>query len=134
MIKICFLNKINSDCLLFPYCTHCYCVLLPFLHVLLFILFIFFEGGKVLQWEFVHGLLENAIYGGRIDNPSDLRILRSYLEQFFSSRLLSSSAGQRKSKGSARVFPSQISLPNSCSILVCFWDKSYLYTQKAKTI
>ncbi|XP_013869519.1 cytoplasmic dynein 2 heavy chain 1 [Austrofundulus limnaeus] len=77
-----------------------------------------FGGGKVFQWEFVHGLLENAIYGGRIDNPSDLRILRSYLEQFFSARLLSaSSAGQRKSKGGTRIFPSQISLPNSCSIL-----------------
>ncbi|XP_054598719.1 cytoplasmic dynein 2 heavy chain 1 isoform X1 [Nothobranchius furzeri] len=76
-----------------------------------------FAGGKVFQWEFVHGLLENAIYGGRIDNPSDLRILRSYLEQFFSARLLSSSAGQRKSMGGVRIFPSQISLPTSCSIL-----------------
>ncbi|XP_047450013.1 cytoplasmic dynein 2 heavy chain 1 isoform X3 [Mugil cephalus] len=79
-----------------------------------------FEGGKLFQWEFVHGLLESAIYGGRIDNPSDLRILRSYLEQFFSARLLSSSlsAGQRKSRGGGtRLFPSQISLPNSCSIL-----------------
>ncbi|XP_037123246.1 cytoplasmic dynein 2 heavy chain 1 isoform X1 [Syngnathus acus] len=76
-----------------------------------------FEGGKPFQWEFVHGLLESAIYGGRIDNPSDLRILRSYLEQFFSARLFSSlSAGQGKSKG-ARFLPSQISLPNSCSIL-----------------
>ncbi|CAG6004611.1 unnamed protein product [Menidia menidia] len=78
-----------------------------------------FEGGKFFQWEFVHGLLESAIYGGRIDNPSDLRILRSYLEQFFSARLLSSSlsAGQRRGKGGARIFPPQISLPNSCSIL-----------------
>ncbi|XP_076002176.1 cytoplasmic dynein 2 heavy chain 1 isoform X2 [Genypterus blacodes] len=80
-----------------------------------------FEGGKHFQWEFVHGLLESAIYGGRIDNPSDLRILRSYLEQFFSSRLLSSSptfsAGQRKSRGGTRAFPAQITLPNSCSIL-----------------
>ncbi|KAM3875467.1 cytoplasmic dynein 2 heavy chain 1 [Diretmus argenteus] len=76
-----------------------------------------FEGGKPFQWEFVHGLLESAIYGGRIDNPSDLRILRSYLEQFFSARLFSSSAGQRKSKGGAHSFPAQISLPNSCSIL-----------------
>uniref|UniRef100_A0A8C9YHS7 Cytoplasmic dynein 2 heavy chain 1 n=1 Tax=Sander lucioperca TaxID=283035 RepID=A0A8C9YHS7_SANLU len=78
-----------------------------------------FEGGKPFQWEFVHGLLESAIYGGRIDNPSDLRILRSYLEQFFSAGLLSSSisAGQRKSKGGARFFPPQISLPNSCSVL-----------------
>uniref|UniRef100_A0A4W6F7X0 Cytoplasmic dynein 2 heavy chain 1 n=1 Tax=Lates calcarifer TaxID=8187 RepID=A0A4W6F7X0_LATCA len=78
-----------------------------------------FEGGKTFQWEFVHGLLESAIYGGRIDNPSDLRILRSYLEQFFSARLLSSSlsSGQRKSRGGTRFFPPQISLPNSCSIL-----------------
>ncbi|XP_036005544.1 cytoplasmic dynein 2 heavy chain 1 isoform X1 [Fundulus heteroclitus] len=78
-----------------------------------------FEGGKAFQWEFVHGLLESAIYGGRIDNPSDLRILRSYLEQFFSARLLSStlSGGQRRSKGGGRIFPSQISLPNSCSIV-----------------
>uniref|UniRef100_A0A3Q3KJ04 Cytoplasmic dynein 2 heavy chain 1 n=1 Tax=Monopterus albus TaxID=43700 RepID=A0A3Q3KJ04_MONAL len=78
-----------------------------------------FEGGKSFQWEFVQGLLESAIYGGRIDNPSDLRILRSYLEQFFSSHLLSSSlsAGQRKGRGATRFFPPQISLPNSCSIL-----------------
>uniref|UniRef100_A0A671UXN0 Cytoplasmic dynein 2 heavy chain 1 n=1 Tax=Sparus aurata TaxID=8175 RepID=A0A671UXN0_SPAAU len=78
-----------------------------------------FEGGKAFQWEFVHGLLESAIYGGRIDNPSDLRILRSYLEQFFSAHLFSSSlsAGQRKSRGGTRFFPPQISLPNSCSIL-----------------
>ncbi|XP_056138994.1 cytoplasmic dynein 2 heavy chain 1 [Lampris incognitus] len=79
-----------------------------------------FEGGKSFQWEFVHGLLESAIYGGRIDNPFDLHILRSYLEQFFSVRLLSassSSARQRTSRGGAQPFPAQISLPNSCSIL-----------------
>ncbi|KAG7250362.1 hypothetical protein CRUP_020772, partial [Coryphaenoides rupestris] len=82
-----------------------------------------FDGGKSFQWEFVHGLLESAIYGGRIDNPSDLRILRSYLEQFFSPRLLSSSsssssAGLRRSRGGgANCFPTQISLPSSCSIL-----------------
>lgn len=79
--------------------------------------------GRSFQWEFVHGLLESAIYGGRIDNPSDLRILRSYLEQFFSSQLFSSSsssgsAAHRKSRGGTRFFPPQISLPNSCSIAV----------------
>ncbi|KAJ7995299.1 hypothetical protein DPEC_G00243100 [Dallia pectoralis] len=72
-----------------------------------------FDSGKAFQWEFVRGLLESAIYGGRIDNPCDLRILRSYLEQFFSSRL--PSAGHRSR--SSHPFPSQISLPNSCSIL-----------------
>uniref|UniRef100_A0A8C7DMK0 Dynein cytoplasmic 2 heavy chain 1 n=1 Tax=Oncorhynchus kisutch TaxID=8019 RepID=A0A8C7DMK0_ONCKI len=76
-----------------------------------------FDGGKVFQWEFVHGLLENAIYGGRIDNPCDLKILRSYLEQFFSSRLLSASANHNQRSKRGHTFPSQISLPNSCSIL-----------------
>uniref|UniRef100_W5K866 Cytoplasmic dynein 2 heavy chain 1 n=1 Tax=Astyanax mexicanus TaxID=7994 RepID=W5K866_ASTMX len=41
-----------------------------------------FEGGKVFQWECVHGLLESAIYGGRVDNVCDLRavfVLTYYL-------------------------------------------------------
>ncbi|XP_058887125.1 cytoplasmic dynein 2 heavy chain 1-like [Acipenser ruthenus] len=73
-----------------------------------------FEGTKDFQWEFVHGLLENAIYGGRIDNVFDLQILRSYLEQFFNSRVIMGSQSRGKK---ATAFPSQISLPNSCSIL-----------------
>lgn len=98
-------------------------VLMHSLHlfVTLFVsMFVICQGGKPFQWEFVHGLLESAIYGGRIDNPSDLRILRSYLEQFFSAQLFSSSisTGQRKSRGGLCFFPPQISLPNSCSILV----------------
>lgn len=63
----------------------------------------------------MHGLLENAIYGGRIDSLSDLRILRSYLQQYFSSRLLSGPHGRGR-KGVA--FPSHMSLPSSCNILV----------------
>uniref|UniRef100_W5MJK1 Cytoplasmic dynein 2 heavy chain 1 n=1 Tax=Lepisosteus oculatus TaxID=7918 RepID=W5MJK1_LEPOC len=73
-----------------------------------------FEGSRDVQWEFVHGLLENAIYGGRIDNLFDLRILRSYLEQFFNCRLITGS--QTRSK-KLTAFPFQISLPSSCSII-----------------
>ncbi|XP_072467338.1 cytoplasmic dynein 2 heavy chain 1 isoform X1 [Notamacropus eugenii] len=72
-----------------------------------------FDGNKDVQWEFVHGLLENAIYGGRIDNFFDLRVLRSYLEQFFNSTVINGS-DQRHKKS---IFPYSISLPNSCSIL-----------------
>lgn len=36
------------------------------------------------RWEYVNGLLLNVIYGGRVDNSFDLRILRSYLVQYFS--------------------------------------------------
>ncbi|KAI9564905.1 hypothetical protein GHT06_008646 [Daphnia sinensis] len=40
------------------------------------------------RWEYVNGLLLNVIYGGRIDNSFDLRILRSYLAQYFNDDVL----------------------------------------------
>ena len=43
------------------------------------------SSGSLPQWEIVHGLLENAIYGGRIDNSFDMKVLKTYLKQFFSS-------------------------------------------------
>ncbi|XP_073414467.1 cytoplasmic dynein 2 heavy chain 1 isoform X2 [Dendrobates tinctorius] len=69
-----------------------------------------FEGSRTFQWDFVTGLLENAIYGGRVDNYFDLRVLRSYLEQYFNSH----AGGIR---GSKLTFPLRISLPISCSII-----------------
>ncbi|MXQ96699.1 hypothetical protein E5288_WYG013272 [Bos mutus] len=72
-----------------------------------------FDGSKDVQWEFVHGLLENAIYGGRIDNYFDLRVLRSYLKQFFNSSIIDVLSKRNKKS----VFPYSISLPKSCSIL-----------------
>ncbi|XP_034521541.1 LOW QUALITY PROTEIN: cytoplasmic dynein 2 heavy chain 1 [Ailuropoda melanoleuca] len=72
-----------------------------------------FDGTKDVQWEFLHGLLENAIYGGRIDNYFDLRVLQSYLKQFFNSSIIDV-LNQRNKKS---VFPYSLSLPKSCSIL-----------------
>ncbi|KAG8523219.1 Cytoplasmic dynein 2 heavy chain 1, partial [Galemys pyrenaicus] len=69
-------------------------------------------GTKDIQWEFLHGLLENAIYGGRVDNYFDLRVLQSYLKQFFNSSIIDA-INQRNKKS---VFPYSITLPNSCSI------------------
>ncbi|XP_043547742.1 cytoplasmic dynein 2 heavy chain 1 isoform X2 [Chiloscyllium plagiosum] len=73
-----------------------------------------FEERKDVQWEFVRGLLENAIYGGRIDNIFDLRVLTSYLEQFFSPRAIAGSQSRSKNIAS---FPSSITVPRSCSIM-----------------
>ena len=36
----------------------------------------------------MHGLMENAIYGGRVDNIYDMRVLQSYLVQLFDNKLL----------------------------------------------
>ena len=38
---------------------------------------------KAPQWEVLHGLLENAIYGGRVDDETDALKLRTYLLSFF---------------------------------------------------
>lgn len=32
-----------------------------------------------MDWEAIYGLMEDAIYGGRVDNRFDLRVLRTYL-------------------------------------------------------
>ncbi|TMW62553.1 hypothetical protein Poli38472_005171 [Pythium oligandrum] len=47
------------------------------------------ERGSGIDWATLHGLMENAIYGGRIDNPYDLRVLRCNLAEYFSSEFLS---------------------------------------------
>ena len=41
------------------------------------------RGGRKPQWNFLHGLLKNAICGGKVANPHDFTILRTYLEQIF---------------------------------------------------
>lgn len=40
-------------------------------------------GSGSVRWKFVHGLFENAIYGGRVDNTFDAKVLQSYLLQYF---------------------------------------------------
>jgi dynein heavy chain 2 len=46
------------------------------------------------DWQTIHGLLENAIYGGRVDNEFDLRVLRSYLSKYFNDTMVDSSASE----------------------------------------
>jgi hypothetical protein len=47
-------------------------------------------------WDFLRGLLENAIYGGRIDNRFDVQVLRAYLHQFFNEGMLDGVGGSQK--------------------------------------
>ena len=51
--------------------------------------FVIFTTGTDQEWKFVHGLYEFAIYGGRVDNPFDVRVMVSYLKQFFDGNTLS---------------------------------------------
>ena len=64
-------------------------------------------------WLTLHGLLDNAIYGGRIDNEFDQRILRTCLETFYAS------ANVPLGGRSARIIPYTNALgKNSGGILV----------------
>lgn len=53
------------------------------------------NSGDNISWDFIHGLFKNAIFGGRVDNVYDLRILDSYLHIFFNANVLS---GQLRAK------------------------------------
>ncbi len=64
-----------------------------------------------VQWDFVHGLFNQAVYGGRIDNPVDSDVLVSYLQQYFTNSFFSGSG-----KGPKLKFGPGLSLPSSCDI------------------
>nr|CAB3240329.1 cytoplasmic dynein 2 heavy chain 1-like [Phallusia mammillata] len=66
--------------------------------------------GQEIQWDFMHGLMENAIYGGRVDNTFDMRVLSAYLRQYFQSSVLSGSRSRGKS-----LVPN-VNLPQSINI------------------
>ena len=51
------------------------------------------KGQSTLDWETIHGLMEDAIYGGRVDNSFDLRVLRAYLSVFFCDRVALEGSG-----------------------------------------
>ena len=40
------------------------------------------QGGQI-AWQKIYGILENAIYGGRVDNEFDMRVLRTYMKTIF---------------------------------------------------
>lgn len=45
--------------------------------------------GKIPAWQKIFGLFENAIYGGRVDNAFDMRVLSSYMKQIFNTETIS---------------------------------------------
>jgi len=49
-----------------------------------------YETTKVMNFEALYGVFEEGIYGGRIDNPSDLKVLRAYLRKYFNQLVLNS--------------------------------------------
>ncbi|KAL0047749.1 hypothetical protein WJX82_010930, partial [Trebouxia sp. C0006] len=63
--------------------------------------------GRQPHWKKLRGLLENAIYGGRVDNLHDFQILRAYLEQFICEEAVTSEGcGARPLPGTRLTIPS----------------------------
>ena len=60
---------------------------------------LFEQADGSISWDFIHGLFRNAIYGGRVDNAYDLRILDSYLLDIFTSEALAGSNRAKKQFG-----------------------------------
>lgn len=46
-------------------------------------------GSKSVPWDWIRGLLEQSVYGGRIDSAQDQKVLSAYLRQYFSDQLVS---------------------------------------------
>ena len=72
----------------------------------------YFLVSNEIQWNYIHGLFDQAVYGGRVDNPIDTDVLKSYLMQCFNSAIIGGTRGL-KSK-----LASSINLPNSTELQV----------------
>ena len=67
---------------------------------------LFDERDGSVNWDYIHGLFKNAIYGGRVDNQFDLRILESYLYDIFNGNVIGGPNRNKKPLASGIEFPS----------------------------
>lgn len=65
-----------------------------FMYVSLLVLLLYSDAciGESI-WTFMLGLMENAVYGGRVDNEYDMMVLQSFLKQFFNTRVINGKVG-----------------------------------------
>ena len=74
------------------------------------------NNSKSIDWETAIGLMENAIYGGRVDNSYDFQVLQTYLKQYMNDDVL---LGRGKS--------------NKATVSVVFFCCFFLKIQKQQT-
>jgi dynein heavy chain 2 len=74
--------------------------------------------GKPIDYETIYGLMEDAIYGGRIDNAVDMRILRAYLQLFFNDEIiLRDNRSNEILKDTGLVMPKEISYESFINVI-----------------
>eukprot|EP00051_Salpingoeca_urceolata_P021875 m.349048 g.349048 ORF g.349048 m.349048 type:complete len:4259 (-) comp19881_c0_seq4:199-12975(-) len=67
------------------------------------------ENRGIIKWKDVHGLLLDSVYGGRVADPFDNRVLKSYLRTYFNSDLI----GSAKQTGRQSRLAPGVVLPTS---------------------
>jgi dynein heavy chain 2 len=68
--------------------------------------------GSMIDWTTLIGVLEQAVYGSRVDNDFDSRLVKEYLSLFFRADVLE---GQRRKAGSTLEIPPFV-IPTSTQI------------------
>ncbi|KXZ45909.1 DHC7 protein [Gonium pectorale] len=64
------------------------------------------RSGGPPQWPLLLGLLDDAIYGGRLDNPFDMQVLQTFMRRLFNSETIGAAGGKvRPLPGSKVVVP-----------------------------
>jgi len=76
-----------------------------------------------VQWEFIIGLLNEAVYAGRIECIEDLSILEAYLNMYFTDEVLSHKW---------RLHGINVALPNGSQITVSEFLEQ-IFGQRFKT-
>ena len=69
----------------------------------------------VPDWPLLHGLMINAVYGGRVDNTYDTRVLMTYLKEYFNADVCSGGPGATAAADRGLALP-----PNSAHCVADF--------------
>ena len=76
------------------------------------------KDGRIPQWNFLRGLLQNAIYGGRVDDPYDAVVLRTYLELYFRDEVIGQAGARVKPlPGTRATLPTSNHLPDYAALV-----------------
>jgi len=68
-----------------------------------------------VPWAFYHGLMESAVYGCRVDNGYDARVMRVYLRRIFHPSVLSTHVGGGGKPLTGNALKMPLTIPDSTS-------------------
>lgn len=68
-----------------------------------------------MNWKFFSSLIENAVYGGRIEIMLDVEILKAYLQMYFNQKIIN-----EFNKNGIELF-SNLFIQSFSTLKVCFF-------------